>query len=419
MKRILSFLRSMKFGLALLILVIVCSFAGSLIAQGREAVWYTQTFPKAGRLILALGADNLFQTWYFIALVGLLCLCLTLCSITRFDNVHKMRKNALRAAEKSAEELQESTIIGTEAADGLRKFLAGKRYRKHETQDAIIFYKNMTGYYGPFVVHLSLLLILIFGGLVLSLSDAEDYSVMPGEKLILGDGTTLELDSFRMTDETGRIDYASIIHVTSPNGTDSVRREISVNRPLTFHSFKYYQYSYGTAGSVTAIDGAGREDVFYLTERSFLSGDGKNGVWFEALFPGHVLDDDGHIIPLVSRDTTHYPNPVYQVLVANRGDMSPMMVLPGDTVQAGDISFTFNEPAWYPGIRIKYIPNPFPAILYASFVLMMVGFWLNFFHTPDAAVVRRDSYVVTNMKSSGLQFEIDALLSKYKEMHTQ
>ena len=56
MKKVISFFRSMKFGMILLVLVIVCSFAGSLIVQQREPMEYVNRYGAgAAEVILALG----------------------------------------------------------------------------------------------------------------------------------------------------------------------------------------------------------------------------------------------------------------------------------------------------------------------------------------------------------------------------
>ena len=92
-------------------------------------------------------------------------------------------------------------IIGTEAANSLHSFFEGKRFRQYTAANATIFQKNSLGYYGSFVVHLSIFLTLIFGGLVLYISHSEDYSLLPGEALLMYDGTSILLDNFRMFDE--------------------------------------------------------------------------------------------------------------------------------------------------------------------------------------------------------------------------
>ena len=93
-KKILNFLRSMTFGMILLVLILVCSFAGSLIGQGNDPGWYVQTYPDLHGMILTLGLDDVFNSWYFITLMVLLSLNLTLCSLIRVRRVGKARKNA-------------------------------------------------------------------------------------------------------------------------------------------------------------------------------------------------------------------------------------------------------------------------------------------------------------------------------------
>ena len=400
----------MRFGVILLVFIVACSLAGSLIPQGRPQQWYIQNYPSAGKVFLALEFNNLFYSWYFVLLIVLSCVNIFSCSVIRLYNLLKTGSKILTRAEDAPG----GRAIGTDAADSLRSYLVLRRYRQHKAANAVVFYKNMAGRYGSFIVHLSLLFILIFGGLVLWLSETADHTVMPGETLVFEDGTELELESFRITDETGRADYVSMIHVTSPGGA-TTSGEISVNYPLSFHSIKYYQQQFGTAGSVSAVSAAtGEEDIFYLTDQSFLSGDGHSGIWYTALFPGYVEDEHGHIMP-ISVMGNAYPNPVYHVLVSDDGEITPKMVLPGETIHIGDIIFKFNEPVNYPGIRVKHIPNPFPGLLYGSFVLMIVGFWLCFFYMPAIVTVTSDSYAVSGGKASGEQLMIDTFLKEIEK----
>ena len=390
-------------------LVMACSLLGSLIPQDRSSQWYLQNYPGAGKAFLALGFDRIFTTRWFVVLLALLCVNLVSCLVIRIKSILKPKSGILRAAGVASG----GYSIGAGAAEGLGKFLAGRRFRQYKAENAVVFHKNMAGRYGSFIVHVSFLLILIFGGGVLWLSVVEDHNVMPGERLVLRDGTSLDLESFRIEDETGRTDYASVIHVTSPDGNRSRSGTISVNYPLTFQSYKYYQHTFGVAGSVTAVsEETGGSDVFYLTEQSFLSSDGRNGILFSALYPGFVEDEDGHIIPLNIRGNV-YPNPIYQVLVTIDGSMSNRMIKPGESVQTGDVTFTFNKPVDFPGIRVKRIPYPFPALLYGSFVLMILGFYLSFFHVPQIVTVRVDSYALSGYKSSEEQLRIDAFLGEF------
>ena len=71
-KKLIKFLRSMTFGMILLGLILLCSFPGSVIAQGNTPDWYVQTYPDWHGVILKLGLDDVFGSWYFAVLLVLL-----------------------------------------------------------------------------------------------------------------------------------------------------------------------------------------------------------------------------------------------------------------------------------------------------------------------------------------------------------
>ena len=64
----------MRFGMLLLVLVMICSLVGSLIPQGEEAMTYVRAYgADPARWIMALGLEDIFHTWYFYLLELLLC----------------------------------------------------------------------------------------------------------------------------------------------------------------------------------------------------------------------------------------------------------------------------------------------------------------------------------------------------------
>ena len=85
-RKIYSYLTSMQFWLLLLGLIIAVSIAGSLIAQNEAAMYYVRTYPQLYSLILALKLNQVFTSWYFLLLVILLCLNLTLCTLKRMTH---------------------------------------------------------------------------------------------------------------------------------------------------------------------------------------------------------------------------------------------------------------------------------------------------------------------------------------------
>lgn len=405
-KKILNFLRSMTFGMILLVLILVCSFAGSLIAQGNDPGWYVQTYPNWHGTILMLGLDDVFSSWYFVSLMALLCLNLTLCSLIRIRRVGK----AAKAAPAQAAKRETSVFLTPEGIERLQEYLAAHHFKKAEFETAAVYSKNAFGWYGSFLTHLAILLTLLFGAVALYLPKVTDQTCMPGQALTMEDGTAIAVDSFHIENEAGELDYASIIRITLPDGRSSGQQRISVNYPLSFGGYKVYQQTYGTAGAVTVRNTeTGGEDYFLLDEMCFLSLDSINGIWFEALYPGYVRDESGNFT-LITQTAGAYEDPVYQILLASEGVYTPVMVFPGETVSVAGLDFTFEDPVEYPGLRIKRTPAAVNALLFAAFALMVIGLWFCFFQTPAIVTVREEGYTVAGPKPQGLELELATLL---------
>ena len=141
----------------------------------------------------------------------------------------------------------------------------------------------------------------------------------------------------------------------------------------------------------------------------FLSLDSINGVWFEALYPGYIRDENGNFT-LITQTSGSYDDPVYQVLLASEGVYTPVMVFPGETLSVGGVDFTFEDPVEYPGLRIKRTPAAVNTLLFAAFGLMILGLWFCFFQTPAIVVLRDEGYTVAGPKPQGLELELSALL---------
>ncbi len=413
MKKCFQFLRSMRFGLILLGLIAVFSVAGTLIPQGREIAWYAQTYRQLHGLILQLRLHDVFHSWYFQALLVLLGLNLCLCSLLRIRSVRKLQtqERALLA------DLPDAFPLSPAGREKLLNRLRAMRCREEKSGDALIFSKNSFGRYGSFITHLSILLTLIFGAMALYLPKTVDRSCLPGESLSMDDGTAIAVDSFRIENAEGQLDFTSEIRVTLPDGTESGVREISVNHPLSFGAWKIYQQTYGTAGAVTVENlASGGQDHFTLTELVFLSVDGKNGLWYQAVYPDMIRDPSGNVT-LITNTSGSYPNPVYQVETVSDGVFTPVLAFPGEQLQIGDLRFTFEDPVEYPGLRIKYTPRIVNILLCAAFLLMTAGLYVTFFCQPVLVRVRETGCAVAGPKPEGMRLAVKECIQETKEEH--
>ncbi len=409
MKRILAYLRSMRFGILLLVLIAACSVVGTVIPQEREVAWYAQTYSSFHGAILLLRFDRIFTSWYFILLLALLGLNLTLCSILRVASVVRAAKSE---SERTAR-LRDTVLLTPEGVAALRDKLLGMRCRVEKLGECEVFTKRSLGRYGTFLTHLAILLTLVFGALALYTPTVTDQRCMPGESIRMSDGTEIWVQDFRITDETGRLDYTSHIRITLPNGRRSEIAELKVNHPFRFGGCKLFQQSFGTAGSVTVTNlETGGSDVFLLDEMSYLTIDSRNGIVFEQLYPDFLRAPDGEVT-LITRTEGAYPNPIYAFEILADGEYTPSLAVPGDSLEILGLRFTFNTPVDYPGLRIKQVPTLLNSLLIAAFCLMILGLFITFFCEPVAVKLDAEGYAVGGPKPERMRVELAALDEKY------
>ena len=408
MKKVWNYLRSMRFGILLLILIGACSAAGSLIPQGREMSWYVENYPSFHPVLMLLQLYGVFKSWYFILLTALLCLNLTLCSVVRVVSVVRGGRTLLT---KTAG-LPNEAALTAEGVVKLEAHLEATGCRKGGQGGARVYSKNLIGRYGSFLVHLAILLTVLFGAAGLALPQVTDRDCLPGESVFL-DSAEFAVRSFRMTDENGKLDYASDLVIVLPDGR-SRSGEISVNHPMSLGPYKVYQQTYGTAGSVTVTNLAtGGSDVFLLPDPAFLTLDNYSGLWVLAVYPDYYYTPDGVLMPTGSANGD-YPHPVYLLQRSADGVDTQDVAFPGTEIELGGLSFRFNAPEKYPGLRIKYTPPFVNILLFAAFALMIAGLFVTFFLQPVLVKVDDRGYAVGGPKPEGTRLALKELLDGYE-----
>ena len=400
----------MRFGIILLVLIALCSVVGTVIPQGREIAWYAQTYRSFHGYILLLRLNRIFESWYFIALLVLLCLNLSLCSILRIRTVVKAAKGETERAAKTPDTVR----LTPEGTEKLREYLTDRHCKAESVGEATVWHRHSFGRYGTFITHLSILLTVIFGALALYTPTVTDRDCMPGESVFMDDGTEIHVHDFRIADDTGRLDYQSHVQITLPNGRRSEIAELKVNHPFSFGPWKLFQQTFGTAGSVTVTDlENGGSDDFLLTEQSYLSADGKSGILYDTLYPDFIRDPGGEVT-LITITQGSYPHPIYQAETFSDGVFTPVLAEPGDELTVNNLRFRFNAPVDYPGIRIKHVSRLWNGALVAAFTMMIVGLYITFFYEPVLVKTDREGYAVLGPKPERMRIELGEELKEYE-----
>ena len=407
MKKVFNYIRSMRFGILLLALIAVCSVAGTVIPQGREIAFYAQTYRSFHGVLLVLQLHNIFESGYFVALLALLCLNLSLCSILRIRTVVRGAKTETERAAK----MPDTMALTPEGVALAREHLEAMRCRQEAVGDAVIYRKHSLGRYGTFITHLSILLTVVFGALALYTPTVEDRNCLPGQSIFMPDGTEIHVQDFRINDETGRLDYMSHVQVTLPSGKRSEMAELKVNHPFSFGPWKLFQQSFGTVGALTVTNLAtGGSDDFTLDSMSYLTIDDRNGIVFEQLYPDYVRAPSGEVT-LFTVTEGAYQNPIYAFQVLADGEYTPSLAVPGDSLEVLGYRFTFNKPVEYPGLRIKHVSTWVNSLLVAAFTLMIFGLYVTFFYEPVLVKVDGDGLAVGGPKPERMRLELEDLLA--------
>ena len=392
MKKILPFIRSMRFGMMLLLPVLLCTVLGSVVPQGESESYYAETFPGLYHLILGLGLHRVFSGWFFLLLTALFGVNLAFCSASQLRSVPGREAAAIKKAETveiaPAEDYSADKLTGYFRRHGWKRVSDGERS---------VFISHPLSWYGSVITHFALLGVLLGAAGIFGLSRTADYNILPGDNAIAG-GIIIRLEDFQITDESGRIDYASTLEVIAPNGKSSGVRQIRVNKPLRFGANKYYQQSYGVSGEVTVtVKATGEVKPLHMTEQGVISVGGADGIWYNNVYPAYVEDADGSKRVIIE-SMTEYPDPIYYVVRLVDGGMEPILVLPGESVETGDAVYTFDVPAYYPGVRVKTTPVSIYALLYASFALLVAGLYLCFFAPAAVVAVGKKGFAIVSRK---------------------
>ena len=399
-------MRSMRFGIILLSLIGLLSVAGSLLPQGRELSYYVQAYPDFHPVILILKLNDIYYSWYFVLLMVLLGLNLSLCSLVRIFSMIGTEGRLI----ESAASLKNTASPGAGGIRAVEEHLISRRCKKTVIGSARIYSKNRLGRYGSFITHLSILLTLIFGAAGLYLPEVTDKSCLPGESVVMDDGTEFAVHAFQIENASGQLDFESELSITLGDTGESKSGTIKVNYPMSLGPYKVYQQNYGTAGAfkVTNLENNGT-DTFVMTDASFLSLDGENGLWFRALYPDYYENPDGSLSP-INTPSGRYERPLYHVQLTENGENSLALMLPGDIIELGGLRFEADMPVEYPGLRIKYTPPAVNTLLFACFGLMIAGLYITFFMQPVLVKVDDEGYAVGGAKPEGMRNELSDML---------
>jgi cytochrome c biogenesis protein len=273
-EKILEFFSSLKCGLLLLAMVGISVILGTFILQkpmAQEGQIEQIYAPQTIRLLNVAGLFDVFHSWWFILLLGLLGANIALASIERFPQVWRLyvRPHVLAdAAFIRALPFQREIPLGFSSpvdalslvTDKLESLGYPPRLDALE-QGTLYIEKHRAARLAPYVVHASLL--IIFAGAILdgthgykgfislrpgARTDTVEPLTMPGTPRRLAFSIRCDAAGMERYPDGSPQQYWSRL-VVEENGREVSHKQISVNDPLTYKGVRFFQASYAATGT--------------------------------------------------------------------------------------------------------------------------------------------------------------------------
>ena len=166
----IKILTDLKFAILILAIIAFTSSLGSFIEQDEGINFYKENYSKPiygfidSNLILKVGLDHIYTTWWFLSLLAILSLSLIGCTIRRQFPLFKNSKEYFFKKEKNSFRTLPFSIKIKNIyylKENILNKIQGLNFYIYQKKNVIYGYKGLIGRLSPILVHFSLLLILL------------------------------------------------------------------------------------------------------------------------------------------------------------------------------------------------------------------------------------------------------------------
>jgi cytochrome c biogenesis protein len=378
-------LANLQLAIALLLVIAVFSIAGTVIEQGETLEFYQQNYPESPALfgfltwkvLLTLGFDHVYRTWWYLALLILFGSSLLACTVKRQWPAWKWftRDQKLYSKPQQFNKFALSAELPAASIAPLLQQLQARQYRIVHDSNRIYARKGIVGRLAPIVVHISMILILV-GGLVGALTGFITQEMVPS-------GATFKIEN--VTDAgpfassqipqdwsvkvnrfwidylpTGEINqFYSDLSVLDKGGAEVDRKTIHVNEPMRYKGVTMYQASWSVAGVTVKLNNS-PELGFPMAPLKVPNGGRLWGAWLP------IKPDLSDGVSLVVRDLQGL------VLVYDKSGKLVATVRQGmSTELPNGLRLSIVDIVGSTGLQIK--ADPSIPIVYLGFALLMLS----------------------------------------------
>ncbi|OGQ96090.1 MAG: hypothetical protein A2521_13365 [Deltaproteobacteria bacterium RIFOXYD12_FULL_57_12] len=262
-----EFFASVKLALFTFFILAGTSIVGTVIPQNSPPAEYVKFYGQGGaRMIQLLDFNDMYNSWWFLALLTAFSINLIVCSLERLPNVWRMvvqdnlATEPARLAKMTPRHELTVGLTMDEAAARVEQLMgkAGWKPRLRAAGDGLMFFSQKGAWVrlGVYVVHISIL--IIFAGAIIGSVFGYKASVYVPEAggvtdRVFETGSTREIplgfqvrcDRFDLSYYANGApkEYRSDLTILD-NGQEVLKKSIVVNDPLDYKGITFYQASY-------------------------------------------------------------------------------------------------------------------------------------------------------------------------------
>ena len=367
----------LRFSIFILLLISFCSIAGTIIEQDELLEFYKVNYPLVDplfgflswNLIIKLGLNNVYKTWWFLTLIILLGISLTLCSfLQQLPSLKIARRCQFFRTVRTFQKLEVSTILNYFSLNRILSDLKVKQYSIFHQKNIAYCYKGLIGRIAPIVVHFSMILILL-GTIIGSLFGFKAQEIIPKTEIfhiqnVLTTGPlsiiphmSTRVNDFWITYNKNKTisQFYSDISILNSKGSETKRKTIYVNQPLIQNNVYYYQTDWNLVG--LRLQNLLRETIQYPLINVSKN---QNKVWITWI-SNYKISNDGIILIIDNLEG-------YCSIYSTMGEFVGNLEL--DETMTNNKSLKLLEIISSTGLQIKTDPG-IPIIYFGFFCLML------------------------------------------------
>jgi cytochrome c biogenesis protein len=384
---LLPLLADLRLAIVLLLTIALFSVAGTVIEQGQSVDFYQANYPEdpalfgvlTWKLILTLGLDQVYRTWWFLTLLILFGASLTACTFTRqFPALGAAQRWQYYRQPRQFQKLNLSTELNQGDLATLAQALQQRRYRIFQEDNSLYARKGLVGRIGPIIVHASMLLILlgaVWGAMTgffaqELVTSGETFQVQnifqagPWAAPQVPQDWAVRVNRFWIDYRpAGDIDqFYSDLSVLDPSGTEVDRQTISVNHPLRHQGVTLYQADWGIGAVRVTLNNS---PVLQLPMKAI---DNQGARFWGTWVP--TQPDLSAGVTLLAQDLQG------SVLLYDEAGKLMATLRQGMATEVNGVTLALVEVLGSTGLQIK--ADPGVPLVYAGFGLLMVGVMMSY-----------------------------------------